>query len=194
MLRYKILNERKGVLLTPGTYSHGKCLRHKRGMSLPEVLVSSFIGLMVLGILVFFFIYHSQYFNTWLSGAEAQDSAALALKGMVENARLANGFAIYAPQQELWIRRDFPGTPDDTSDDTWLKYALLNSEVYYTVIPPSPSLPQTRILSRGVDEFNVTQTGNTIDISLTVTRGTKKVTLKDTATPRGMSLEGNSIP
>ena len=170
--------------------------RCRRGISLPEILVSSFIGLMVLGILVFFFIYHSRYFNAWLSGSEAQDSAAAALKGMVENARLANGFAIYAPG-ELWIRRDLtssPGTPDDTSDDTWLKYSLLNSEINYTVIPPPPSLSETRILLRGADEFNVTQTGNTIDISLTVTRGAKKVTLKDTATPRGMSLEGDSIP
>lgn len=169
---------------------------YKHGISLPEVLVSSFIGLMVLGILVFFLLYHSQYFNAWLSGSEAQDSAAAALKGMVENARLTNGFAIYTPS-ELRIRRDLtpsPGTPEDTSDDTWLKYSLLNSEINYTVIPPAPSLPQTRVLLRGVDEFNVTRIGNTIAISLTVTRGTKKVTLKDAATPRGMSLEGDSIP
>lgn len=168
-----------------------KILISKKGITLPEVLVSSFIGLLVLGILLFFFIYHTQYFKAWLSSSEAQQDASVALKGMVENARFATGF-LYSPQ-ELEIRRIMYTTPEDTGTEYRFRYYLQGTELHRTATPQNGA-SLDRVLARGVTSFQVTNNNNTIQISLMVEKGSKKVELKDSITPKAMSLEGESLP
>ena len=128
-------------------------LKTQCGLTLVELLLASLLVSVILGSLAVAHITALKFFNALPQKASGLKKANLAMESIARKIPLANQVVISGVRQRMSMRWDFslsgttfvPNyTPENFSDDTWIKYGFIAGqregevELWYELDPASP--------------------------------------------------------